>query len=375
MAGSIRESLESAVNEAETTVPEAVAAVETSSEAPATNIEEASAVGGDEGESPADSVPEAAAAEKAPNDADKKPAPTAEKAPNDADKKPAPTAEEVAEQKRLHRIDRAPQSWKKEAKGEWANLPLHIRQEVHKREAEITRALNQSAPDRQLAEQFKQTVTPYMARIQANGVNPLQAVEGLLKADYILASAPKLDRAKYMADLIKQYDVDVVALDAALVGQAPPQSQQSGPDINAIVQQQLQQALAPIIQREQQQMQRKQQEMAQTIEDMAYDPKYPYFDEVRQDMADIMEISYRRGVAVTLDEAYNKAVRMSNDLNAQIERQATMSNANQQHQQALRAKAAASSVTGAPASGGDQRLVGDGSLRGAIEAAYGGQRL
>jgi hypothetical protein len=365
MAGSIREALESAVNEAETkdetAVPEAAAAVDTSSEAPATNIEEASAVGGDEGESPADSVPEAAAAEKAPGD---------------DDKKPAPTAEEVAEQKRQHRIDRAPQSWKKEAKGEWANLPLHIRQEVHKREAEIARVLNQTAPDRQLAEQFKQAVSPFMAMIQSRGVDPIKATEFLMRADYTLSTAPKSERAKFMADLIKQYDIDIVELDNALVGGGPAQqSQQGGPDITAIVQQQLQQALAPLIQREQNQKQQIQQEVSQTVDSMTYDPKYPYFDEVRQDMADIMELSYRRGVAMTLDEAYTKATKLNPDVAGQLEKQVTMTNATQQHQQAQRAKAAASSITGSPGTAGSQAVVGDGSLRGAIEAAFGGARL
>jgi hypothetical protein len=367
MAGSIREALESAVNEAETkdenvVETQAASPVETSDAAPATDIESASSVGGGEEKSPTEPVQKDAAAEKNPDDAA-------------AAEKPAPTAEETAEQKRLHRIDRAPQSWKKEAKGEWANLPLHIRQEVHKREAEITRALAQSAPDRQLAEQFKQAITPYMAMIQSRGVNPIQATEFLMKADYTLSTAPKADRAKFMADLIRQYDVDIAALDDALAGAVPQQQSQGGADIAAIVQQQLQQALAPIMQERQVAAQRSQQEVTQTVESMAYDPKYPYFEDVRQDMADLMEISFNRGVALSLDEAYTRATRMNPDVSGQVERQATMSNANQQHQQALRAKAAASSVTGAPASGGDQRLVGDGSLRGAIEAAFGGQRL
>lgn len=365
MAGSIREALESAVNEAEKDEPvvetQDAPVVETSSETSVADIEIASAVGGSEEEPAAESLSKDAAPEKNTDNAA-------------AAAKPAPTAEEIAEQKRQHRIDRAPQSWKKEAKGEWANLPLHIRQEVHKREAEITRALAQSAPDRQLAEQFKQTISPYMAMIQARGVNPLQATEFLMKADYTLSTAPKAERAKFMADLIKQYDIDIVALDSALAGIAPQQPQ-GGPDIAAIVQQQLQQALAPIMQERQAAAQRNQQEVVQSVENMALDPKYPYFEEVRQDMADLMEIYVKKGVAITLDEAYNKAIHMNDTVSGQLERQATMSNANQQHQQALRAKVAASSVTGAPASGGDQRLVGDGSLRGAIEAAFGGQRL
>jgi hypothetical protein len=355
---SLREALEGAMNEAEkpveTPASEAPAAESSpATEAPATDIESASAVDVDDG---------APAASEAAGDEPKDSAP-AKPADDESKKDVVLTAEEAAEQKRQHRIDRAPQSWKKEAKGEWANLPLHIRQEVHKREAEIARVLNQTAPDRQLAEQFKQTISPYMAMIQSRGVNPIQATEFLLRADYTLSTAPKAERAKFMADLIKQYDIDIVALDDAIVGNAPQQPQ-GGPDIAAIVQQQLQQALAPIMQERQQQAQRAQEEVE-------LDPKYPLFEEVRQDMADIMEIYVKKGLAISLPEAYNKAVRMSDH----YERQVAMSNANQQHQQAQRARLAASSVTGAPASGGLQQNVGDGSLRGTIEAAFSGARV
>ncbi len=358
----LREALESAITQAEAAapenVPEAAASVETTPE-PAAEAEPASKPEA----APADEKAEAPAAEKADDDAPKK------EAAAEQPKKP-----ETEEERRQHRIDRAPQSWKKEAKGEWAALPLHVRQEIHKREADITRTLNQTAPDRQLAEQFKQTVQPFMARIQANGVNPLQAVEGLFKADLMLATASKGDRAKYMADLIKQYDVDIEALDNALVGAAQPQSQQS-PDIAALVQQQLQQALAPILQREQAQRQQAQQQVQQTVEEMAVDPKYPFFEDVREDMADIIDLNARKGIYISLDEAYNKAVRLNDATHGQLEHQQVMQTAEQRNLQAQRAKLAASSVSGAPASGGVQQHVGDGSLRGAIEAAFSGQRI
>jgi hypothetical protein len=358
----LREALESAIQQSEAatpeTVPEATASAETTPE-------------------PAEENKPAAESASVPTD-DKPELPTVEKTDDDAPKKEAVAGEqkkpETEEERRQHRIDRAPQSWKKEAKGEWAALPLHVRQEIHKREADITRTLNQTAPDRQLAEQFKQTVQPFMARIQANGVNPLQAVEGLFKADLMLATASKGERAKYMADLIKQYDVDIEALDNALVGAAQPQSQQS-PDIAALVQQQLQQALAPILQREQQTRQQAQQQVEQTVEQMALNPDYPYFDDVREDMADVIEINAKRGVAISLEEAYSRAVRMNPETVGLMERQSTMQTAEQRHLQAQRAKVAASSVTGAPAGAGGQMQVGDGSLRGAIEAAFSGQRI
>jgi len=341
-------------------------------------------------EEPAAVVDSAPVAESAPEPVESSPAESA--APAKEPEAPAekPEAEPEGQKtetapaepaKKEHRIDRAPVSWKKEAKGEWAAVPLHIRQEVHKREMEINKVLNETAQVREQAQQFQQTVSPYMARIQSAGISPMQAIGELLKADYVLATAPREQRADFLAKLLFDYDVDVVALDKAIVARMGGQAQQPAQQgfdpnqINQLVQQQLQQALAPIYQERQQKELAQQQQVTQTVEQMALDPKYPYFDEVREDMADLMELNFRRGIPITLEQAYNKAVLMNDSIAAQSQRQTTMTQANQQHLQAQRAKVAAASVTGAPASGGSQQFAGDGSLRGAIEAAFSGARV
>ena len=292
----------------------------------------------------------------------------------------AKTEVPVAGEKPQHRVDRPPQSWKKEAKTEWGNIPLHVRQEVYKREMEVERVLKETAPLREQVQQIQSVVAPYMARIQANGVTPVEAMDHLFKADYLLATAPRQQKAQLMAKLISDYDISIEDLDAALVasmkGQQAPQPQGFDPNyVNQLVQQQLQQALAPIYQERQQQEQQFQQKVAQTVEQMALDPQYPHFDEVRDEMADLIEVAAKRGVALSLEDAYHRAVAINPAINEQQSRQAQMTTASNQHQMAQKAKIAASSVSGAPASGGAQAIVGDGSLRGAIEAAFGGARL
>ena len=365
MVASLREALSSAIEAEEIkdeTPATPVVTPESVESAPA-DIAEASDTSTDAGTPPT----EAAAPETAPKEL---------ATPVEA----KPQTPEEKEAARLHRIDRAPSSWKKEAKGEWAALPVHIRQEVHKREAEINRVLQQSAPDRQLAEQFKTTVQPFMARIQSNGIDPVTAARNLFEADHRLSTGHPRDRAQYLAQLIMEYGISIEDLDTALAplvqgGKTPQAQPQGGVDIAAIVQQQLNQALAPILQERQQAAARSQQEVEQTVESMALDPKYPVFEDVRGDMADLIDLSARKGIPLSLEEAYNRAVRMNPDTYGQLERQSTVNAATQAHQAALKAKAAASSVSGAPAGSGGQFNGGDGSLRGAIEAAFGGQRL
>jgi len=243
--------------------------------------------------------------------------------------------------------DRAPQSWKPAEKAKWAQLDPDIRKEVLRRENEITRTLGETAQARQFAQQFQQTVQPYMARIQSIGAHPVAVVGELLKADHLLSTAPKGQRAQFMAQLIKDYDVDIMALDAALSG-AP-----AADPVDSRVEQLLQQRLAPLntfIQQQQEQLKQQQEESAKTlqqeVEAMAKDEAYPYFEQLREEMADIIEYyATRKNIHLGLKEAYNKAVMSDPVLSKQIQAQTTAAT---QTVQAQRAKQASVSVRGAP---------------------------
>lgn len=291
------------------------------------------------------------------------------------DKVPATTDKPVEPQLKPHRTDRPPQSWKKDAKGEWANLPLHVRQEVHRRDMEIEKVLQETAPVRQIAKEFQDTVAPYMARINSFGVSPSQAINQLLAADYALATSGPDKSADLMAKLIVDYGIDLSKLDGALAarfkgGQAPSGAQDPNNQMVEQIRQQVLQELAPVLtfaqqqQLQQQQTQENQQnEAISLVQSMQLDPQFPHFDEVRMDMADIIELSAKRGIAITPQEAYSKAVLLNPQLSGKIA-------ATNAHQTAQRALNASSSVTGAPAGGGSNTVQHDGSIRGALESAF-----
>src|SRR5574343_900696 len=298
--------------------------------------------------------------------------PEGDAASKKADVPPAPAKVDEQPAAGQHRIDRAPASWKKEAKGEWNALPLQARQEIHRREMEIQKVLNETAPIRQEVQQFRETVTPFMARIQSLGVTPHQAVGELLKADYLLATGTPAQKAMFIDKLLQDYGVDINELDSAIAkrlgGQQPQQSQFDPNQVTQLVQQQLQQALAPLYQQQQQAQQQIVQQAEMTVEQMELDPKYPHFESVRQDMADLMEINARRGVYISVQEAYNRAVGMNPELSA-------MQQATQLNQRAQKAAAAAASVSGSPVGGGTQTHASSGDLRADLDAAFGGNRI
>ena len=113
-----------------------------------------------------------------------------------------------------------------------------------------------------------------------------------------------------------------------------------------------------------------------TIEQMATDPQYPYFDDVRDDMADLIEISAKKGLALSLPEAYNKAVRMNDTTYEASSSRSQSVSATQQalaaHQQAQRAKGVAVSVSGSPNGLNTRDFSNPADLRGLISQAFDG---
>ena len=201
---------------------------------------------------------------------------------------------------------KAPASWKGDAKEVWNALPEQARREVIRREKQVNQALQESAEARHTYGALQQIAQRHGEKFQQWNANPVQVLEQFMDADRNLSSGPMETRAAYMARLIKEYDIDIVALDGALSGAV--QGKPSTLDMEARIQQLVDQRLAPFQQRIQADEQAQTQKIASTIQAMEQNPEYPYFDEVREEMADLIEINMSRGVVVTLDDAYNRIV-------------------------------------------------------------------
>lgn len=276
------------------------------------------------------------------------------------------------------RIDRAPASWKGDAKKLWAELPLAARQEVIRRERDTTKVMQEAAQARNQIEPIREIIKPHMDRIQQmyQG-NPINAISNLLRVENTLVSGTAQDKVALVAGMIGKFGIDIQMLDAALSNQPIPNA--PNPQLSQI-EQLLNQRLAPIQdflgqqqQREQAQVRQIEEQAAHTVESMGMDPNYPYFEDVRQDMADIIEMGARRGVAISMEDAYTRAVRMNDTTfqatSARETSQAATQAALQQHQIAQKAKGAAVSVSGSPMGTGTNG-GNPADLRGTIAAAF-----
>jgi len=263
----------------------------------------------------------------------------------------------------------APASWSPSAREHWKTVNPEVQKEVARREGEMARYVNEMAPARNIAERFTQTIQPFLGTIQAEGVDPLTAVRNLMSVTQTLRSGTQYEKAQTLAQIVKVYGVDIQALDSALAGQPMPQGvQQQAPDVNAAVQQ----ALAPLYQaaqtRQNQITQQAEGEARTELETFAADPANEFFQDLRQEMADIIELADRRGRNVSIADAYKQAAMLHPEVSKVMLARQQGVNARQLTQNAQRARSAAVSVRGA-APVGNPAGPEPSSIRESIEAA------
>lgn len=272
------------------------------------------------------------------------------------------------------RVDRAPQAWKGEVREKWNELPLNIRQEIVRRERAFDSAMRESAGARDFAVKFQQLIEPH--KNQFPGGNVIQGIKSLLDADKVLNSSDPKVRAKALAELVTSYNVDIASLDEALA--ANPLATAKDNPIVAAVRSELDRRLprnAPPQQYAPPQQVADEGSLEAELTAMAKNTKdYEFFYDVIDDMADLMELAARRGVALTAQQAYTRAVNSNPDIAGIVrEREAEKLKreaAEKLNQQAQAAKKAAVSVSGAALGKPTTQISGNaGDLRSTISAA------
>lgn len=260
-----------------------------------------------------------------------------------------------------------PVSWKPAVREKWSTLPPDVQAEISRRETEIQRGLSQAANARKFTEEFFRVVNPYETLIRAQNSTPLAAVSNLMNTAARLSLGTPAQKAQVIAEIIQNYAVDIQTLDSVLAGQAVPDE---GAKISQLIQQQLapvQQFMQQIGQARAQRQQRMTAQIDSEIEQFASEADF--FEDVRLDMADILDMAAKRGQEMSLDEAYARAVALNPDIAKIVsQRMAARQQQGTSQEAVQRARLAASSVRGSPPAAGAKGTPD--SIRGALEAAW-----
>lgn len=272
---------------------------------------------------------------------------------------------------------KGPQSWKPEARAEFGKLSKPVREEIQRREKEMDTAFRQTAEMRNYATSIHKTLQPYDAMIRAEGGNHQTAVDSLLKSAYILRQGDPQTKTSMVAQMIVKHGIDITMLDdalQALVSGQGGQQQRGGPDPML---KHFQQELAPIKQfigqlqgRQQEVQTQSAQAMEQELTTFANDPANQYFGDVSDIMADILDAGAKRGVKITLQDAYRRATLAHPEISSLVTRQQVSASAAQRTAAARRAQHASASLPSGGAPAGAAENLGPVDRRSALEAAW-----
>ena len=267
---------------------------------------------------------------------------------------------------------KAPASWRPEIREHWSGLPDSVKAEVVRREQEVQKTLQETSEARKFSDAVMRTVAPYEAFIRAENSNPLQAIDNLMATAARLRTGSAPEIAQLITQLVTQHGVGrfgenfVNILDQTLAGQTP---QNTG---DMAVQSAVQRELAPMKQMMSQwqqamQTQQMQAQQSATSEVNNFLSQAEFGEDLREDMADILEVAQRRGHNMTIQEAYARAASIHPEISKVLLQRQRNQTAAQQNGVAQKAKVAASSVSGGPAISAPNAPTGD--IRTAIEAA------
>lgn len=192
-----------------------------------------------------------------------------------------------------------PRHWKPEAKAEFQRLPPELRQAVLEHEAAVGKESSELQPKAQRLAAIESILAPHKGQWAVRGLDEIQAIKTLVDVSAWLDR----DAPSAVAALARQYGLTP----QQIFGQAAPQSMPQYAPQNGAPPEWMQR-LETLEQREQQRVQQtRQAQMSgaqQAIAEFQADPKNLYFENVKEEMALLLNA----GKANDLQTAYDMAV-------------------------------------------------------------------
>jgi hypothetical protein len=239
---------------------------------------------------------------------------------------------------------RPPASWKKDFHEVWQKADPKMQEYAWQREEQMRAGVEPLLSKAQFADAMQEAISPYMTTIQGLGLSPDKAVGALMEADHRLRTSDPQTKLQYFMQLAQSYGINLNAAQAQ-PGQMPQMPQQSVDPLVWQLQNELNQVRGEVMGWKQQQEMVENQSLLNEINQFSL--KAEHFEDVRPTMIQLLQ----SGVAQTLDDAYEKAIRLDPNLFEQIAKaqqaEAAAKQAKEQNRAVKTARAAAVSVRSA----------------------------
>lgn len=238
-----------------------------------------------------------------------------------------------------------PAGWRPAVREKWGALPQEVQEEVIRREKEHIRDVQSGQEAGNGWKAFQDVVRPYEGMMRAQGAqNPLQAVASVLQTTAALQTLRGWPLAQLAANILRTHAVDPELLTAAYNGQEAPAGAQQGQPQGQYQDPRVDQLLAALQEQHSQRQATIQQKAVSTVEDFV--SKNEFADDIRNDMADFLELAAKRGIAMTTEEAYKRALQLAPETSEVLRQREAAAAAKTAQASVQRAKAASSSVRG-----------------------------
>ena len=260
----------------------------------------------------------------------------------------------VADTSRSDEEVKKPTTWKKEYRDIWDKMEkgeqlnrddfVKFADYANQRENEYRRGVSAYKAEADNAKSLTEAIGPFVPELQQQGIHPAAWINNLGRAHMILSKAPYEQKIEMFHRLANEYGIQLNQDSLQMPQQqyVDPYQQQLMQQLQA-TQQQVQQLSAIRDQEENNRL------MSEINRVSSNKERFPHFDMVREDMAQLLE----RGLAPDLETAYSKAVRM-NDEAYKLEQDKllrTVGNQASKAQQVAKAKATAVSPRSSTPSG------------------------
>jgi hypothetical protein len=244
-----------------------------------------------------------------------------------------------------------PSTWKKEYVTIWDKMEAgeQISKEdftkfaeyANQRESEYKKGVSTYKAEADRARGYEEAIAPFVPELQAQNISPAAWINNLGRAHMILTKAPYEQKVQMFQRLASDYGIQLNGEGVAPI-QQDAYTQQLMSQLN-----QVNQEVSSIKNRF---AQEENQRLTNEIERVRSNAeKFPHFDVVREEMAQLLEL----GKAQDLETAYKKAVRMNDDV-WELEQDRLLKETKQsavKAQQVAKAKAAAVSPKSTTPSG------------------------
>lgn len=190
-----------------------------------------------------------------------------------------------------------PNTWTKDALPFWEQTPPRVQAEILKREADMHRGLQQYRESAAVGQTFAKTLEPFIPALQKFQLNPSDVLKRALTAHLNLTLSPPDVKLRLFRGLAADYGIDVETLmDDMPLTQPDPET--------VALKQELAMMRQTVEGMQQRYFETRKAETLSNVNTFADDPKHQYFDELADDIAQLLQ----QGVAADLETAYEKAL-------------------------------------------------------------------